>query len=112
MDSPPDLDGTALAEAINAVGHNDVPGIHAIRDRGTVALGDPESDRSHNGFPVANDIDEGALRALLHSGGRYDELRALRVCEQLHIDELRREQCVIAVLEHGFDAHRACGLID
>jgi hypothetical protein len=49
---------------------------------------------------------------LLYGRGWNHELRTLCVCEQPHIDELRREQRVIAVVEDRLDTQRTGGLVD
>ena len=80
--------GAAVAQAIDAVGDDDVASVEPLRDRSSFAFDDAHGDRAHDGLPVVDDIDECALWALLHGGGRDDELRAPRIGEQLDVDEL------------------------
>ena len=103
----------AVLEAREAGGDDAVAGAEALRDHrhGVVLLRD--LDGAHGSLVVrADDVDEGAVGAALHGGGRHHDDVVERLQEKAHVDELARPELQLAVGEVSLDADGARRLVD
>ena len=103
----------SLAQAVHAVGDDQLAGLNAGFDDGRVVFGRPRFDVAQgDGAVFLDHVNKQAARAALKGGARHGGHLGARIDQHAHVDELVRKQPGVVVGKLRFQFHGTGSRID